>query len=279
MKLTKTIQKLIDQIEIKNTNPWNDDFVPNNEHIVNKGKIIQKKCVFCGEYIPLEWEIDDCGGKIRHLKPDKETWLMNQNYYFYHQIAPNIHSKCNRLKEIFNNWGISDKRAIESDFFEVCDENVDGYNAVIDWIKNPSSIGLYLFGPCGVGKTLLATKIILESKAESKLIISESDIYKRLTPRINNPIRQEEIDEEMSRFKNVELLIVDDLGVAMASPWETKTLFEILSYRIDKALPTFFTSNETPKSLRNSIDKRNVSRISELATPCPVGGKDHRLRS
>lgn len=278
MKLTKTIQKLIDQIEIKSSKPWGDDFIPNDEHIINKGKIQQKKCIFCGEEVSLEWEIDDYGGKITHLKPDKETWLMNRDYYFYHQTAPDIHLKCKKVKEMFDGWGVSEKRAIESDSFEICDENIDGYNVVIGWIKDPSKTGLYLFGPCGVGKTLLATKIILESSAKSKLIISELDLYKRLTPRIGNFERQENIDEEIYWFKNVQLLIIDDLGVGATSPWKTETLFEILSYRIDKALPTFFTSNQTPITLLDKLDKRNISRISELSVPCYIGGKDHRLR-
>jgi DNA replication protein DnaC len=278
MKPTKTIQKLLDQIEVKNNCPWDSDFIPDKEHIISKEELFSKKCIFCGEDVPVEWELDDCGGKITHLKPDKTTWLMNQNYYFYHQIAPDIHPKCKRLKEIFINWGISEKRAIESDSFEVCDENIDGYNAVVGWIKDPKRTGLYLFGPCGVGKTLLATKIILESSTESKLIISESDIYKRLTPRIGNFERQENIDEEVYWFKNVQLLVIDDLGIGMTSPWKTETLFDILSYRIDKGLSTFFTSNIVPNTLSKNLDKRNVSRISELSIPCYIGGKDHRIR-
>jgi DNA replication protein DnaC len=278
MKLTKTIQKLIDQIEVKNTHPWDGDFIPNNEHIINKNGIYSNKCIFCGEDVPLDLEIDDCEGKLRYTKPDKETWLMNKDLYFYHQVAPDIHPKCKRLKEIFNNLGISEKRAFEIDSFEICDKNSEAYDMVTEWIKNPTKTGLYLFGPCGAGKTLLATKIILETDFFSKMIVSESDLYKRLTPRIDDPMRQKDIDEEMSRFKNIELLVIDDLGIGRATQWKTETLFEILSCRIDNALPTFFTSNETPKSLHNSIDKRNVSRISELAIPYPVGGRDHRLR-
>ena len=49
--------------------------------------------------------------------------------------------------------------------------------------------------------------------------------------------------ESFDRMKNVDLLIVDDLGVESATEWAKEKLFQLLNHRYVSRLPTIVTTN------------------------------------
>lgn len=280
MKVPKTIQNLLDEVEVKYISPWEDNYFP-EEKQVTKNQVIpeQKKCQLCGLLVPLVWKIEkeNTGGfRVTNTVPNKDYWQRNIDIWMYSLEARELHPKCMKLMEKFDCWGIPKKSISETDSFIVDDENNYAYTMVTKWISNPSSLGLYLYGPWGTGKTMLGRKIILESSIEDKLIIKEAEIYEWLTPKTNDFHRQEEIEENLEHFKHVSLLVIDDLGGSKYSDWKTEKMFEILSERIDCELPTFFTSNYNPIQLRERMDGKIVSRVFGLANPCEIGGQDHR---
>lgn len=277
MKLTKTIQNLLEKIDISDLPPWETGSSPKQWAIIENQAIPEpKQCIFCGESVPLTWEINK---EIMVNEPNFKSDCGNDDGMrpSVYRVAREIHPKCGKLRKLFNEWGVTEKRAFETESFVVDDENRNAYLMVDNWIKKPTSEGLYLFGPSGTGKTLLATKILLESAEQNKMIISESDLYDGLRPDINDENSTERISSFMKEIRRTGLLIIDDLGTSKSTPWKMETLFAVISKRIDWNLPTFFTSNYHPAELNDRIDRKIVSRVFELTNPCIVGGIDHRL--
>lgn len=68
--------------------------------------------------------------------------------------------------------------------------------------------------------------------------------------------------EIINRAKNVEMLMLDDVGVEKQSAWVNETIFGILDYRLIHQMPTFFTSNLEPDEL--AYDERIKDRIKRM---------------
>ena len=80
----------------------------------------------------------------------------------------------------------------------------------------------------------------------------------------------------MNRYKNVDILLIDDIGAEKVTEWgRDEILGTILQYRMDKHKTTFFTSNYTIKELEtnlslanNNVDlvkaRRIIERIKQL---------------
>jgi len=281
MKSAKIILELLKQVEIKSVKPWQDNYTPSEDQIIKGPTVFEPKtCSLCGEVVPLTWNIEN--KNIVDYSPPTKTpdlyeWNKYEKNWMYSPEARELHPKCNKLLERLHCWGIKRKNIVEIDSFVVDDKNKYAYTMVTKWIKNPSTLGLYLYGSWGTGKTMLCTKVILEGSFDTRLIIKEAEIYEQLTPQIDNSSRQADIEENMDFFKSVSFLVIDDLGGSKYSDWKTEKMFEILSERMDSMLPTFFTSNYSPLELRDRMDGKIVSRVFGLADPCEIGGHDHRL--
>ncbi len=63
--------------------------------------------------------------------------------------------------------------------------------------------------------------------------------------------------------REVEILILDDIGVEKQSAWVNETMYSILDYRLTHSKPTIFTSNVKPGEL--AYDARVTDRISRMA--------------
>lgn len=276
MKLTKTIENLIETMDISDLWPWQRGEEPVKKWAIQEGQELPKikECIFCGEEVPLMWEPN---ADVKVKDPDFVSGLGDGLSPTVYRVARDIHPKCSKLRKLFNKWGVVEKKAFETDNFVICDENKNAYSTVTEWINEPKSTGLYLFGGTGTGKTLLTTKIILESSEQSKQIISESDLYENLKPNLYDEDSQENIDDFVRSVRNTRLLVIDDIGTCKKSEWKMEMLYSVISKRIDWGLPTFFTSNCTPTELYDKIDGKIVSRIFELTNPCHVGGIDHRF--
>lgn len=118
--------------------------------------------------------------------------------------------------------------------------------------------GLYIYGDCGTGKTLLAS-IILNERArllKPSIFLCATDIFLDLNPFNGN---QNTANEKRIRYKSIPCLIIDDLGVEKTSDWTKQTLFDIINHRYNENLQTIITSNFSPDALRD--------RLTETTTP------------
>jgi len=134
-------------------------------------------------------------------------------------------------------------------------------------------VGLYLYGPVGVGKTHLALAIMKEviDKEIDTLFIRVTDLLQRLRPPNNDVVLLELVE-------TVDFLVLDDFGMQKDTSWTYEQLTSIVDARLIEELPTIITSNFTLELLAaNGIEgERIASRIRQLCEIVLIKGKDYR---
>jgi len=76
--------------------------------------------------------------------------------------------------------------------------------------------------------------------------------------------------------QEVDLLILDDLGVEKSSDWTREKLFEVIDYRYSQELPMLVTTNCRPEELKEKIGDRNFDRLREMCALVTVTAKSQR---
>ena len=130
------------------------------------------------------------------------------------------------------------------------------------WLKEPSS--LYLYGPCGCGKTHLATAIfreLIKREVKPKMLFKNaSDLFLEIRSTFNGGGGSEEQIVDSLSYRD--FLFIDDMGAEKTSEWSRATMYLIIDRRDREMLPTIITSNLSPAQLGAAIDERISSRIS-----------------
>lgn len=99
-------------------------------------------------------------------------------------------------------------------------------------------------------------------------------------------------DELISEIRDVEVLVLDDLGAERTTEWVSEQIFNIVNHRLNKGLQTIITSNYSPEQLilRLSPKNRNgeveddeqgyriVSRIKDMCYVVNLTGEDRRMK-
>jgi DNA replication protein DnaC len=151
-------------------------------------------------------------------------------------------------------------------------------NASLDTIPPPQE-WLIFRGPVGTGKTHLAKGIAnacIDVSIET-LFVTVPDLLDYLRSAFN-PNVEEVYDQLFPRLREVELLILDDLGAEQSTPWANMKLFQLLNHRYNRMLPTIITLNTKAWMF---LDERISSRLQDASLVCIVDmedAQDYRLR-
>lgn len=128
--------------------------------------------------------------------------------------------------------------------------------------KNPGAISYYGYN----------SKVIF--RTSSDIVQEIRDSYD------SDQINEKEV---MFAFKNIPLLIIDDLGTEKASEWQHEKMYTILDYRYREKLPTIITTNLSTYGLKEQVAERVVERMIEAAGNGQYlwrfEGKSHRQKS
>lgn len=81
--------------------------------------------------------------------------------------------------------------------------------------------------------------------------------------------------ELMKRYTTVDRLVIDDLG---SDANDVEVVLRVVDARLNNKLPTAYTSNATPKQLREIYGARGFSRLMCNAELVILDGRDWRLR-
>jgi DNA replication protein DnaC len=133
------------------------------------------------------------------------------------------------------------------------------HDKAISYAEDPH--GWLIFeGAYGTGKTHLAAAIGNERlrRGDTVLFMTTPDLLDHLRGTYA-PNSDMAYDELFNRVKNIDLLILDDVGTENPSDWAREKLFQILNHRYSNELPTVITTNEN----LDNFDPRIRSRMME----------------
>lgn len=145
--------------------------------------------------------------------------------------------------------------------------------AAVNFIKNyeifkEEGKGLYFYSEIkGSGKTRLAASIgnaLVKTRKVGVKYITTIDLLDEIKKTWH---KESEISgsELLEAIKEIEVLIMDDVGVEEPTPWVKTVFYSILNGRMINKKITFFTSNTTVDELKH--DDRIRNRIEKMAIP------------
>jgi DNA replication protein DnaC len=166
--------------------------------------------------------------------------------------------------------------------FDTFDPRVPGlreaYVVAQTYAEDPQG-WLLLMGGYGTGKTHLAAGIAHERLAAG------SSVYFAVVPELLDHLRaafapgsEVTYDDMFDKVREVELLVLDDLGAENGTAWATEKLFQLINYRYNYRMPTVITTNN---QLHSRMDDRVRSRLTDLSLvqPVVINAKDYRPRN
>lgn len=159
---------------------------------------------------------------------------------------------------------------------------------IVDWLKNPSDQGFYLYGHPGVGKTHLVMALANHfAQNHRRIAMVHMPSFASKYP--SSFFESEEKDKYMASLLRSDVLILDDIGAeTYSSYFRDEVLFPLLNQRMDQQKLTFFTSNHALESLAHHYrfnqkgddeslkSTRILERIKSLAKVQAIQGKNRR---
>jgi len=143
----------------------------------------------------------------------------------------------------------------------------EAFQECAEYARDPDG-WLLLVGPSGCGKTHLATAIAKQCKERGASVLSYS------VPDLLDFLRSTSTYyETFKQIKEVEVLVLDDLGMQQGSPWVTEKLFQLFNHRYISGLPTIIIASI--KGLQE-LDERIRSRLSDNSLVTPIIFEDTR---
>lgn len=123
--------------------------------------------------------------------------------------------------------------------------------------------GIYFHGSFGVGKTYLLG--VLANELKKKDISSMLIYMPEFVLKIRDSIKDDTVKEKVDEFKDIDVLMLDDIGAETQSAWfRDEILGSILQYRMMENLPVFFTSNYSLDQLEKQLAKTTRGGIEEV---------------
>jgi len=156
-----------------------------------------------------------------------------------------------------------------AEFLNTYKEYKDAKSKRTDGLPNPNQAkvpfpkGLYLYGSFGVGKTFLLGAVAnqLAQNGSSTTMIHFPSYAEEMKQAINTG----NVQEKLNAIKNVEILMIDDIGAESLTTWVRDSILGIiLQYRMQEQLPTFFTSNQDFAQLEKHLSENTKGDIEEL---------------
>lgn len=131
-------------------------------------------------------------------------------------------------------------------------------------IRNQSNNSLALLGDSGVGKTHLLVALINNFVTKQNIKVVYMSYIDAITELKQNVLNGEVYQKRIRKYKNAEILAVDDLFKNGYTESDLRIMSEIINHRYINKLPMMFSSEYLLSDLI-SIDKAIGGRIKEMS--------------
>lgn len=174
------------------------------------------------------------------------------------------------------------------DDFEVSNVNSDAFELMKSFSEVNANKGLYIWGECGTGKTLLASvaaqALLRRDKTicfgEVPMLLGEiKRTFDKQTLSYDAPTEEQVI----KRFITCDVLFLDDIGTGKMSDWHVNMLYTLINERYNSDRPIIVTSNYDLNGLTKRLAqgddiaaKRIVSRLCAMCNVVYSGSRDWR---
>ncbi len=244
-----------------------------NTKYENCQKNFHNKCKFCGKDlkpIGLDYLYTNVSSEL--IEYERCTCKESKNYWedvdFRIQEEKKKEHYRERINQFYSQNYIS-KRLKDYNFknFKVTDVNKKEVESAKDYAKkcinNEQENGLIITGNSGAGKTHLVASISNELIEKDKLVVmgrltSLLDMIKE-TFRDNSKSENELIE----LFSNVDMVVIDDLGIEKISQWALDKLYTIIENRNENKLPIIITTKFDKEDLLHRFKQSNDKELSD----------------
>jgi DNA replication protein DnaC len=133
---------------------------------------------------------------------------------------------------------------------------------------------LLLMGSYGTGKTHLAAAIanFAVDVGVPTLFLTVPDLLDWLRFAYDSP--ESTFEQRFDEIRNINLLVLDDLGTQNTTPWAQEKLFQIINHRYVNQLATIITSNQQLAEIDGRIRSRLID--PDLVTLVQITAPDYR---
>lgn len=224
-------------------------------------------CPICNGigFVRRDLSIDD--PQFGHLEvcDCRKKMLANEKFQRLYELS-NVESFKGMTFATFNIHGRSGKKS-KDNTLEVAFNTAKNYGEHLSgW--------LLLMGSFGSGKTHLAAAVanhaIANGKATIFLTVPDLLDWLRYTFQKSGSSYEERFEE----IRNIDFLILDDLGTQNTTSWAREKLYQIINHRYVNRLPTLITTNLSMREIDDRISSRLQDR--DLVTKVIISAPDYR---
>lgn len=150
----------------------------------------------------------------------------------------------------------------------------------IENFESPDEKNLLFTGSTGLGKTFLSNCIAKEILSKGKTVLYQTAPI-MLDNILDYKFGNSNLTEVYNNIINVDLLIIDDLGVEALNSFKLSELFNIINARLlfqnNNITKTIISTNLNMNNLLDTYSERIFSRLVYYYNVCRFFGNDIRL--
>ena len=157
------------------------------------------------------------------------------------------------------------------------------YDTCVEYAHNfgKKPANLLLFGRPGLGKTHLSAAIAREVSGKGFSVVYDTavSIFTRFEEQkfARDRLEAGEAKDETRRYLGCDLLILDDLGSEMTTPFVQSALYTLVNTRLTRGLSTVISSNLSMDGVRSRYAGQTASRLEGEYRVLRFYGEDIRL--
>ena len=177
---------------------------------------------------------------------------------------------CRCLREDYKRAQLSELSRNMERVFDICQDYARHFSLAAD--------NLLLTGQPGLGKTFLSASIarVVSDRGFSVVYDTAEHIFSQMEEEKFRPDDSSAACENVQRYQNCDLLIVDDLGTEMVTSFVQSALYQLVNGRLLAGKKTVINTNLAPRQLGERYSPQVQSRLEGEYRVLPFFGEDIR---